>query len=273
MQPTHTIQKNSHKYFPVRPEWLAEAVRQPLRDFYGYLWTIDEIVNHAAMQREEKRQQLRVLRLTIGERNTELMPDWALGYHIMLEQKRLSPIHGEHLWQAAWQDTEKDKYLTFEEVMEYARMAAAPIGRAVMEIVGEKEVDRAALDSFSIALLLMDHLQHVRAEYLLRGRTYLPQHWLEEAGISDKVLSKKETGPRLRKVFNDWLDETEKHLQRASFLPASVQNKKLKSELKFILATRKKLAQKLRKSDVMTYKIRLTPWEEFCAGLSALLSR
>jgi phytoene/squalene synthetase len=231
---------------------------------------MEEICSHSALQREEKRQQLRVLRMTIQERNTELMPDWAIGYHIMLEQKRLSPLHGEHLWEAAWQDTEKDKYLTMEEVLNYARMAAAPVGRAVMEIAGEKEVDRAALDSFCMALLLIDHLQNARGDYLLRNRTYLPQHWLEEAGISDKVLTKKETGPRLRKVFNDWLEEVEKQLQRAHFLPVSLQNKKLKSELKFILATRRALVKKIAKTDPMTHKITLTPWEEFRVGLGAL---
>lgn len=270
MQPTHTIQKDFHKYFPVSTSLMAEAVRQSVRDFYGYAWTMEDICDNPALPREEKRQQLRLLRVTLQEHNTELLPDWALGYQILLDQGRLSPLHGEHLWQAAWQDTEQDRYLTMEEVLAHVRLAAVPIGRGVMEITGEKEVDRAAADALCIALMLIDILQNARADYLLRQRVYLPQHWLEEAGVSDKVLTKKETGPKLRLLFNDWLDEVESQLTRAAFLPGSLQQRRLRGEIKSILATTRELTRKLRRSDPMAGKIRLTGSERFFAGLGAL---
>lgn len=267
MQPTHTIQKDSHRYFPLSPRLLPEALRQPMRDFYGYAWTLEEISDSTALAREEKRQQLRLLRVTLQEHHTDLLPDWALGYQILIDQGRLSPLHGEHLWQAAWQVTEQDRYLTMEEVLTHARMAAAPIGRGIMEILGEKEVDRAGVDAFCVALWLLETLQNVRADYLLRHRVYLPQHALEEAGISDKVLTKKETGPKLRLVFNDWLEEAASQLKRTAYLTESVQNKLLRKELKILISQKNTLTRKLLKADPMAGKVRLSGWESFWAGL------
>ena len=256
-----------HMLFPFSPEWLKEELRQPARDFLQYIRTMEEIVETPNLAREEKRAQLRLLRLTLQEKNTELMPDWAMGYHILIEQKRLSPLHGEQLWQAFWQETEKDRYLTFEEVMAFSRSFAAPIGRGFLEIAGEGEADRGAVDGLCIGLHLMQMLQNVRSDYLLHQRVYLPKHWLEESGISEKVLSKKETGPKLREVFSLWCDEIDTQFNRATALPASLKNRKLRSETKHILATQIELSRLLRKGDPMAGKLRLSGVEAFVAKL------
>lgn len=257
-------------YFPFSPEWLKEELRQPVRDFLSFIHTMEEITANAQLPREEKRQQLRLLRVTLQEKNTELLPDWALGYHILLEQKRLSPLHGEHLWQAYWQETEKDHYLTMAEVLEFSRLMAAPIGRGYMEIAGEMEIDRVALDGLCVAMHLMYLLQQVRQDYLLRHVVYLPLHVLEEAGISEKVLSKKETGPKLRQVFNLWCDEIDLHLARTVTLPESIRQGKLRREIKHIMAVQMELARLIRKSDPMAGRIRLSSMEMF---LTRLFSR
>ncbi len=256
-----------HLFFPFSPTLLAEELRQPASDFLAFIRRMEEISHHPNLPREEKRQQLRLLRLTLQEHNTELLPEWALGYHILLEQRRLSPQHGEQLWQAAWQSTEKDSYLTLEEVINYVRMAAAPIGRGFLEIARETDADRAATDGLSCALQLIQLLQNVRSDYLLHQRVYLPKHWLEEAGISDKVLSKKETGPRLRGIFNQWIDEIDSQLQKANALPATLKNRKLKAEVKRVLAMSHEFARLLRKSDPMMGRIRLSTAEIFLAKI------
>lgn len=271
MQPTRYHPKEYHESFPVASRLLPEAWRQKVLDFYSFARGIDDICDNPALPREEKRQQLRVIKLALQENTPELLPGWAVPYHRLLLDQVLAPLPGEQLWQACWQDTEKNRYLTFEEVLSYAKLSAAPVGRAVLEIAKEMEVERAASDALCIALQLLDHLQDARSDYLLRQRVYLPQHWLEEAGISEKVLMKKETGPKLRKVFDLWLDETDKLLAYARHLPRSLNNRRLRGEVRAILACAQALSRKLRREDPMSRKVQLTGWERFTAIFCGIL--
>ncbi len=267
MQPARITQKDYHDSFPISARLLPEESRQKVIDFYGFAKGMEEICDNPALPREEKRQQLRVLKVTMQENTPDLLPDWAMGYHWLLVNGGISPGHGEQLWQASWQDTEKTHYLTMDEVLAYARLAAAPIGRGVLEIMKETGAERGAVDALCMGLQLLDHLQNVRSDYLLRQRVYLPRHWMEEAGISEKVLTKKETGPKLRQVFDLWLDEVDKLLHYARHLPGSLQNKRLRWEVQAILACALELAKKLRQADPMAGKVRLTGWEKLKATI------
>lgn len=268
MQPARFTPRDYHESFPVASRMLPEGARQKILDFYSFARGMDEICDSPSLPREEKRHQLRSLKVMLQESAPEMLPDWALGYHWLLVNHALSPVHGEQLWQACWQDTEKSHYLSFEEVVAYARLSAAPVGRAVLDLMNETGAEQSASDALCIALQLLDHLQDVRADYLLRQRVYLPRHWLEEAGLSDKVLAKKETGPKLRLVFDRWLDETDKLLHYARHLPGSLRDRRLRWEVQAILACARALSHKLRHGDPMAGKVRLSGWEKLSATVN-----
>lgn len=271
MQPARLSPDAYDENFPVASRLLLPQWRGPILDFYSYIRGLDEISDAPDLKREKKRQQLRLIRIAVQKRNSEMLPKWALGYFGQLQRGRMSPQHGEQLWQAFWQDTEKSRYHNFQEVLDYCKLSAAPVGRAVLEIAGEKNPNLLASDALCIALQLLNHLQDVRGDYIQRRRCYLPQDWLLAAGLSDKVLRKAETGPKLRKVFNQWLDETDKLLKIAGKLPRSIRHRRLRWEVKIILALAQELSRKLRRSDPMRHKVRLTKTERFFAAIGAFL--
>lgn len=257
--------------FPVASKWLPDAWRQAILDFYSYVRGLDEISDHPTLPREEKRQKLRVIRLGIQERNPDMVPHWAHPYLQMLFEKRLSAEYGDALWQAFWQDTEKDRYRSFADLLAYCRLSAAPVGRAVLAIANEPKPDLRGADALCIALQLLNHLQDARSDYEQRERIYLPLDWMEAEGLGEGVLGKHQTGPKLRRVFDQMLDETDKLLLTAKRLPKSIQQWRLRYEVRVILALAIALSRKLRDADPMSRRIALSRSEKKMAALRGLL--
>ena len=65
------------------------------------------------------------------------------------------------------------RYDTFEELLEYCDLSAAPVGELVLRVLGAATPDRIALsDKICAALQVIEHLQDVE-EDRARGRVYI----------------------------------------------------------------------------------------------------
>lgn len=273
MQPQeHRLSPNDYdENFPIASSLLPARMRQPLRDFYSYARGLDELSDHPAMPREEKREKLRVIRLAFQEKREDLVPDWAMPAYRRVRNGELPATALDQLWQAFWQDTEKQRYRSFDEVIDYCVLSTVPVGRTFLKLAKEEKADLKAADALCCVIQLLNHLQDVREDFLYRGRIYLPQQWLEEEGLSERVLNKAETGPKLHRVFCRWLDEIDARLKTANRLPKSLKNRRLRWEMRAILAIARGLSRKLRKSDVMEKRVKLSKFHRACLGAGGIL--
>lgn len=271
MQQNRINSKRAEENFPVASKLLPELWRRPILDFYSFVRGMDEIADSSVIQREEKREKLRRIRLAIQEEQPDMLPEWSQNYYQRIENQDFSPEHGDKLWKAFWMDTEKNRYRNFDEVLEYCQLSAVPVGRAVLEISKERKPKLGAADALCTALQLLNHLQDARADYLDLNRVYLPQDWFHKTGISEKVLEKAETGPKLRLVFNLWLNEVDKLLRQAGHLPRSIRHRGLRWELRIILAYARALSRKLRKSDPMARRVKLGNFHRAMLGIGAVI--
>ncbi|MGD9690695.1 MAG: squalene synthase HpnC [Phycisphaerales bacterium] len=88
------------------------------------------------------------------------------------------------------QDQRVRRYQTWDEVIEYCRRSANPVGRIVLHLGGYPECAQhaqryAMSDSICTALQLTNHWQDVRRDLLERDRVYLPE---QETGFSAETL-------------------------------------------------------------------------------------
>ena len=73
------------------------------------------------------------------------------------------------------QDTEKSRYDTWDELLDYCRRSANPVGRLVLLVFGYRDLELASLsDSICTALQLANHWQDLGID-LSRGRIYAPR--------------------------------------------------------------------------------------------------
>ncbi len=87
------------------------------------------------------------------------------------------------------QDQMKTRYRTFEEVLEYCRYSANPVGRLILYVCGYREPELHRLSDFTCtALQLANFWQDVERDYRI-GRIYIPLDDMESHGYSEKDLA------------------------------------------------------------------------------------
>jgi len=92
------------------------------------------------------------------------------------------------------------RYRTFDELVDYCRLSADPVGLLVLYVFDSATPERIALsDRVCTGLQIVEHLQDV-AEDLERGRVYLPLEDMESYGCTVEDLSTRPTPEGVRRV-------------------------------------------------------------------------
>ena len=90
------------------------------------------------------------------------------------------------------QDQTVTRYATMEDVLQYCRYSANPVGRLVLYACGEAETDQEEKfrlsDATCSALQLANFWQDVREDWA-RGRVYIPQRDMEVFHVSDTTIA------------------------------------------------------------------------------------
>jgi squalene synthase HpnC len=73
-------------------------------------------------------------------------------------------------------DQVKSRYATWDEVIDYCKLSANPVGRIVLALLGERcdDTQLAASDAVCTALQLTNHWQDIKRDWVERRRVYVP---------------------------------------------------------------------------------------------------
>ena len=105
------------------------------------------------------------------------------------------------LIQANRQDQLVTRYETYQELADYCRLSANPVGQVVLYIMGAATPDRiAASDSICTALQVIEHSQDV-AEDLGNDRVYLPRQDMNDYGVTEADLAQPAAGQNVRDLL------------------------------------------------------------------------
>jgi squalene synthase HpnC len=97
-------------------------------------------------------------------------------------------------------DQRVTRYETIEELADYCRLSATPVGRLVLLVFGVSTPARIALsDEVCIGLQLTEHLQDV-GEDAARGRIYLPARDRDAFGVTEGELLAPHASPSLQRL-------------------------------------------------------------------------
>ena len=78
------------------------------------------------------------------------------------------------LLEAFRRDVTKLRYADWDELMDYCRYSATPVGRFVLDVHGESAPTWPANDALCAALQVINHLQDCAKDYREIDRVYLP---------------------------------------------------------------------------------------------------
>jgi squalene synthase HpnC len=206
--------KASAENFPVALRVLPGRWRAHLTALYGFARLVDDIGDEPlpGMPPDASEQVITATRLKLLD---DLQRDVARIYDHKDEPEleairalkatvRDCGVPSQPLYdliQANRQDQIVTRYETYQELVDYCRLSANPVGQVVLYIMGAATPERiAASDSVCTALQLIEHTQDV-AEDLGNGRIYLPNQDMKAHGVTEADLAQPSAGENVRNLI------------------------------------------------------------------------
>jgi squalene synthase HpnC len=200
--PEAVLAQAAHENFPVALAVLGPRVRRHLMAIYGFARLVDDVGDEA----EGDRAHL----LDWVDGQLDLLYAGQTPEHPLLARLAQSvracsfpedPLR--RLVRANRQDQLVSRYETFDDLLGYCQLSAAPVGELVLHVFDAATPGRVALSDLVCAgLQVIEHLQDVREDHA-RGRVYLPQEDLRQFGCAEEDLGGSVASSPLRAVV-EW---------------------------------------------------------------------
>jgi hydroxysqualene synthase len=254
--------------FPVASVLIEARYRGPILACYRFARTADDIADNAAARPDEKLRDLEAMRATLVGEDDRDGP--ALGLRQMLAERGLTSVHALDLLEAFRRDAVKSRYASWDELMDYCRYSAAPVGRMVLDIHGETSGVWAASDALCAALQVINHLQDCAKDYRQLDRVYLPLEDLAAADQDVTAVAAARASPGLRLVIANLARRTQKLLHQSRPLAHAVRNRRLRLEIAIIQRLAEDLAERLIVRDPLSERVHHRRLELFGLAGSAV---
>jgi squalene synthase HpnC len=242
--------------FPVASLLIKAKHRPAILAFYEFVRTADDIADHPALKPDEKLAHLDALEAGLLGR-IEGEPA-AQRLRASLRDRHLSTRHAQDLLTAFRMDVTKLRYQTWDELIEYCRYSAMPVGRFVLDVHGEPESTWPANDALCAALQVNNHLQDCRADYTALDRVYVPLDALSETGARVEELGAPRSSPALLRCLRSLADRTASLLQESSGFAAMIADFRLSLEVAVITAMAWRILGLIKTRDPLSEDVRLT---------------
>jgi squalene synthase HpnC len=120
------------------------------------------------------------------------------------------------------QDQNCKRYETFNQLLDYCRNSANPVGRLVLYLARCHDEQRGlSADSICTGLQLANFWQDVARDYEL-GRIYLPEDSCRKAGYDESMFAAHQFNKEFRQLLKSEVDRAEAYLLRGTPLVALV---------------------------------------------------
>ena len=197
---TQVMAQAGGENFPVASHLLGRRERAHLLAIYGFARLVDDLGDEASGDR------LALLDWLEGD----LDRIYATGHAEHPVMRALAPTVADcalpaepfrRLIEANRRDQRIARYETFDELLAYCQLSAAPVGELVLHVLGAPTPERIVLsDHVCNALQVVEHLQDVGEDHA-RGRVYLPREDLRRFACNDRDLGGSEVTPPLRELL------------------------------------------------------------------------
>ncbi|MBY6241060.1 squalene synthase HpnC [Methylosinus sp. Sm6] len=237
--------------FPVASVFITPRHRAPILAFYDFVRAADDISDHAALSGDEKIAMLDRMEAALLSGGEPIAV--ALRLREALAERGLEPRHAQDLLIAFRRDVTQTRYRDFDDLMDYCRYSAMPVGRFVLDVHGE---DRGATwganDALCAALQIINHLQDCAKDYRSLDRVYLPQDLLAAQGASVDMLAETAAPPPLAASLRELARRTSELLAQSSPFADRIADIRLAMEVGAIQRLAETLTRRLLVADPLS---------------------
>lgn len=267
-----------YENFPVASWLLPHHLREPIELIYAFARSADDYADEGELPDTE-----RIALLNGYERELDLIESGATSslplFASLAEtiSRHQLPIQlFRDLLSAFRQDVTKSRYANFDELMDYCRRSANPIGRLLLQLNRQTAPQYLEWsDAICSALQLTNHWQDVAIDWLKNdgGRVYLPADELARFGLSELDIAKQGNSPQWRKMMAFQCDRARK-LMRFGAPLGRVLPGRMGAELRVIIAGGCRILDKIDavEGDIFSSRPALSKLDWLAIGPRALFS-
>ena len=203
-----------YENFLVASVLLPRRLRQPFYNVYAFCRTADDLADESPSP-DVATSKLNKLQSDLDATFAGNPPDGPMvALHHTVHAFQLSKRPFDDLLDAFRQDQFKHRYANIDELLDYCRRSANPVGRIVLDLAGATTPDSVAgSDAICTGLQLANFWQDVSRDFAI-GRVYLPQDRMEQYSVQEHVLSGSTTPDSLKRLLRSECDSTEQLFDR-----------------------------------------------------------
>jgi hydroxysqualene synthase len=251
--------------FPVASILIAPEHRSPIMAFYRVARLADDVADNASASPELKLKRLAEIEASLtGKSQAE---PTAVALRHALSERGLGWEHMLDLMEAFRRDVTKLRYESWDELMDYCRYSAAPVGRFVLDVHGEDRATWPANDALCAALQIINHLQDCAKDYHDIDRVYLPLDVLSSCGGNIEMLAEDASDPALNETINRLAAKTQGLLDISRPFSGEIRDLRLALEVGAIQRLAESLTTRLRGRDPLAQETHHSRLEALGVGL------
>ncbi|NNM68673.1 MAG: squalene synthase HpnC [Gallionella sp.] len=182
-----------YENFPVASILMPRRLRKPVAAIYHFAREADDIADEGEASNEERLSKLEEFRAElarIAAQATPLTPLFQnLAAEIAQHELPMQPFYD--LLDAFAQDVVQKRYADYDELLDYCRRSANPVGTLLLHLYEEATlVNLAYSDAICTALQLINFWQDVAKDDAI-ARIYLPLDEMEKFGVGENHITQK----------------------------------------------------------------------------------
>ncbi len=195
---------NHYENFPVASFLLPARLRPAVRAIYAFARTADDIADEGDAPAEQRLAALSAYqheldRLEAGQGTDSALFD-SLGKTITSCHLPVRPLRD--LLSAFAQDVTTTRYASFDELIDYCRRSANPVGNLMLHLYQAADADNLRdSDAICSALQLINFWQDVAIDWK-KGRVYIPLEDLRRFGVTETDLTQAASGDAWRRLMH-----------------------------------------------------------------------
>ena len=192
-----------YENFPVASILLPKRLRRAVEIIYHFARQADDFADEGDISNAERLTKLDSFRAELRRIAANEVPQTPLFRDVagIVAQYQL-PLQLFHdLLDAFSQDVVKKSYANFDEVLNYCRRSANPVGRLLLHLYEEATPPNLAYsDDICTALQIINFWQDVRKDYAI-GRIYLPQDEIARFGVTEGHIAEERVDAAWRELM------------------------------------------------------------------------
>ena len=185
-----------YENFPVASVLLPAHLRTPVELIYRFARAADDFADEGDLPADRRLELLAgfgaELRMIERGEPSALALFQELAPVIRQHQLPINLFHD--LLSAFAQDVTKKRYADFDEVLDYCRRSANPVGRLLLVLYGAATPHHNAWsDHICSSLQIINFLQDIEIDHAI-GRIYMPRNELAQFGVGEEQIAAHDAG-------------------------------------------------------------------------------